>query len=430
MSRSQPRRLPPKPLAAAIVAGLLLAGPAAATTRMVTACADTGAGGLRQTIAASASGDTVDMTALTCSKLTLTAGELPVTVGSLTIRGPGSGKLTIDANRHSRVFRHDGTGVLSLSSLTLSNGSYSGFDPQSGGCVFSNGSVSANHIVFTDCSVYASAFPPYFARGGAVFTGGNLALVNSRISNSIASGYLYAKGSGAYVSGDVNIKYSTIDGNDCHASSSAIGGGLFVVGGGQIRNSTISGNLAKIGGGGAFGFSGGVIDIVNSTVSGNTVFGRVGGLSVGAATFSNSTIAFNQDSADYASGVLVRQGGNIDMQSTIIAMNYVSGGADGIDLRSNAFATVTGSHNLIRTATGLVPAHTLRGDPLLAPLADNGGATLTHALQFGSPAIDTGNNTVSVTNDQRGSGFRREAHSAADIGAYEFDDTIFVDGFD
>jgi len=29
-------------------------------------------------------------------------------------------------------------------------------------------------------------------------------------------------------------------------------------------------------------------------------------------------------------------------------------------------------------------------DPLLGPLADNGGITLTHALQAGSPAIDHG----------------------------------------
>ena len=60
---------------AAIVAGLLAANPVAATTRMVTVCADTGTGGLRQAIAATTSSDTVDMTALTCSKLTLTAGE-------------------------------------------------------------------------------------------------------------------------------------------------------------------------------------------------------------------------------------------------------------------------------------------------------------------------------------------------------------------
>jgi hypothetical protein len=111
-------------------------------------------------------------------------------------------------------------------------------------------------------------------------------------------------------------------------------------------------------------------------------------------------------------------------------MNYVSGGADGIDFRSSTSAIVTGSHNLIRTSIGGVPADTLGGDPLLAALADNGGATRTHALQFGSPAIDAGNNTVPVSVDQRGSGFRREAGMAADIGAYEFDDTIFVDGFD
>jgi hypothetical protein len=428
MSRSQPRRLPPKPLAAAIVAGLLLAGPVAATTRMVTACSDTGFGGLRLTIAASASGDTVDMSGLTCSTLTLSDGELPITVSALSIRGPGSGQLTIDAGRHSRVFRHDGTGVLGLSGLTLSDGLVSGKDYQSGGCVLSNGSVAATDMVFAYCTVLAN-YGYSLARGGAIFANANLALVRSRITASKASGYYNARGGGAYVLGDVNMKYSSIDASAVTAAS-AIGGGLLVGKGGQIRNSTISGNRASTAGGGAFGYSGGQIAIVNSTISGNRAYKHVGGLIASDATLSNSTIAFNQEANKYASGVLIRDNGSIDMQSSIIAMNYVSGGADGIDFRSSTSAIVTGSHNLIRTSIGGVPADTLGGDPLLAALADNGGATRTHALQFGSPAIDAGNNTVPVSVDQRGSGFRREAGMAADIGAYEFDDTIFVDGFD
>ena len=42
-------------------------------------------------------------------------------------------------------------------------------------------------------------------------------------------------------------------------------------------------------------------------------------------------------------------------------------------------------------------------DPLLGPLADNGGLTLTHALQPGSPAIDRGD-PAAPAQDQRGYG--------------------------
>ncbi|HWC58614.1 MAG TPA: choice-of-anchor Q domain-containing protein [Verrucomicrobiae bacterium] len=58
-------------------------------------------------------------------------------------------------------------------------------------------------------------------------------------------------------------------------------------------------------------------------------------------------------------------------------------------------------------------------DPLIGPLADNGGPTLTVALQPGSPAIDAGDDTVlgMVSLDQRGKPRQFGAH--VDIGAYE-----------
>ena len=59
---------------------------------------------------------------------------------------------------------------------------------------------------------------------------------------------------------------------------------------------------------------------------------------------------------------------------------------------------------------------TVTGDPLLGPLADNGGPTLTHALLPGSPAIDAGNDAVAETVDQRG--LARNVNGV-DIGAFE-----------
>ena len=78
-----------------------------------------------------------------------------------------------------------------------------------------------------------------------------------------------------------------------------------------------------------------------------------------------------------------------------------------------------------------VTAHNLPAgvDPLLLPLANNGGLTKTSALQSGSAAIDYIPDGVNgcvggVTTDQR-DGFRaggtHHGGSACDIGAYEFD---------
>jgi hypothetical protein len=54
-------------------------------------------------------------------------------------------------------------------------------------------------------------------------------------------------------------------------------------------------------------------------------------------------------------------------------------------------------------------------DPLLEPLADNGGPTLTHALQSGSPAINRGD-PAAPPQDQRGYG----RMGVPDVGAFEY----------
>ena len=54
-------------------------------------------------------------------------------------------------------------------------------------------------------------------------------------------------------------------------------------------------------------------------------------------------------------------------------------------------------------------------DPLLGPLADYGGPTLTHALQPGSPAINRGD-PAAPPQDQRGYG----RLGVPDVGAFEF----------
>ena len=65
----------------------------------------------------------------------------------------------------------------------------------------------------------------------------------------------------------------------------------------------------------------------------------------------------------------------------------------------------------------LDPTDLINTDPLLGPLADNGGPTFTQALLPGSPAIDAGVAVAGVTTDQRG--VPRPQGTAPDIGAFE-----------
>ena len=81
------------------------------------------------------------------------------------------------------------------------------------------------------------------------------------------------------------------------------------------------------------------------------------------------------------------------------------------------------TNSLIQVATGFTfgtnTANIVGQNPLLGPLANNGGPTQTHALLSGSPAIDTGSNPLALSFDQRGTGFARTVGAQTDIGAFE-----------
>jgi hypothetical protein len=97
-------------------------------------------------------------------------------------------------------------------------------------------------------------------------------------------------------------------------------------------------------------------------------------------------------------------------------------------------ATVDGDHNVVMTSNMTMPADTITDDPLLLPLADNGGPTMTHAFDLTSRALDAGSNPDNLPFDQRGDGYPRVLGAGPDIGAFEapgaVPDTIFSNGFD
>src|SRR5215469_6905132 len=150
-----------KQLAACMVAVLGLGGiveTAAATTRYVSNCNDAydplhpQATWLRQQVAAASSGDTIDMTGLTCSTITLTNGSIPVTVDNLSIKGPTLRTLTVLSNNATGIFHHTGAGTLTVTHLEMANG-YPPTSPQQyeGGCIRSDGNLYLRNDEFSNC---------------------------------------------------------------------------------------------------------------------------------------------------------------------------------------------------------------------------------------------------------------------------------------
>lgn len=418
------RQLRRRPLATLCCAlALATAVPAGAAVLPVSTCDDAGPGSLREAALGAGSGDTIDLSALTCSTITLSSGEIALS-GDVTLKGPGADALAIDAGFTSRILAHSGAGTLTVVDLSLVNGKYTNTGAAAGGCIASSGSVMLDHAVVTGCGVLAGEGAA--ARGGGVAVEGDLSLLWSTISGNTALADGIAEGGGAHA-GSLQTFYSQIRGNEAtsnYAVSSA--GGASIVGSTVILSSAITANRADEAAGLDVGSAAeDSVVILNSTISGNQAALRVGGARIGAPLMLvSSTIAFNLD-AEAAGGLYLAAGA--DMQSTILAGNGDNdlGGASG--------AVVSGANNLIRQATLALPAGTLPSDPLLLPLADNGGYTPTHALAAGSPAVDTGSNTASLIGDQRGAAFARESGAAADIGAFEVQDdgdVLFRDGFE
>jgi len=121
-------RLQRRPLALCLAAILAVPLPALASTITVTTCADSGAGSLRDAVAAAISGDTIDFDAnLGCSTISLTSGAITIANGAdgqplsnLTIEGPGRNALTIDAGYADRVLVDSATLPGLSSALTIS----------------------------------------------------------------------------------------------------------------------------------------------------------------------------------------------------------------------------------------------------------------------------------------------------------------------
>ena len=387
---------------ASFVTTLLLTmdAPAFASHTPVTNTNDGGAGSLRQAIIDASSGETIDVTGVSGTIL-LTSGQIVITK-SLTINGPGAATLTIDGDASSRIFSVNGGVTVSISGLTITNGSAS-----PGGAIFNLGVLTITNSTISDSSGTT--------RGGGIYnSGGTLNLSGSIISGNTATGGT-TRGGGIWNSGTATITNSTISGNTAQGSTSD-GAGLWNSGTMTVTNSTISNNTGQFGTG--IRNAEGTLTVTNSTISGNGASGGGDAVSPGIDTNGGIVILISSTIAENRAN----QFGSIRNWGTSSAGSITNTILDGITAAvecGGGFLLPSLGHNLSEDGScGFTATGDLQNtDPLLGPLADNGGPTFTHELLTGSPAIDAGDKDAAPVTDQRG--ISRPQGSQSDIGAFE-----------
>lgn len=348
--------------------------------------------------------------------VTFACGSSPVTISLTTVDDSsgshmsitqtttisGDGLITLRGNGSDRIFYVDGS-QLSLDGLTLSHGrafTATASIHSAGGGIFvaNSGAVTITNSILSDNQAEF---------GGAVrfFDGGRLVVNNSSFVDNLAF----------YAGGAILIESQT-------GTLPMI---ATIMNSAMISNTVTQDNPFGFGNGGAIGSFNATLTLVNSTLAHNSAL--EGGAIIitrgvdNSAFITNTTIVSN--SASLGGGILAKSGsfnnGSSSIKNTIIAHNVADTGSNcaeakltsnGNNIASDSSCDFNASGDLSNT------------DPLLGPLANNGGVTLTHAPLPGSPAINAADDTACAANpinnvDQRG--ILRPQGAKCDIGAVE-----------
>jgi len=381
---------------------------------IIAANTDTASGAVAGECPAGTGADQINLPAGTYTLTIAATGANDATSGNLNITQPlaivGTGNPTVTGGGGwaDGIFSVASGVPVSMSGFTISGGNRAiatGVD--GGGGIHSDGPLTLTSMTISGNAVTqtGNALGP----GGGIFIGaaGSLTITNSTISGNTSQ----SVGAGLYSQSTVNMSGTTVSGNNSAGANTGTGGVLIFLSApastALITNSTIANNTA----GSGFGSAGGIdieanggtprtATLRNVTISGNSN-PTVGGLS----SFGNQMV--------------------LTLIDTLVAGNT---GSTNPDCSNQASATITsGGNNLVGNNTGCTIANLQPSDrvgtsgtpinPLLGPLAGNGGPTRTMALLAGSPAINAGNNSTCPATDQRG--FARPAGVSCDIGAFE-----------
>jgi len=284
--------------------------------------------------------------------------------------------------------------------------STSGFIGGSGGCGGNGGGIcSLAGISLVNCTLtnnycgggglggvgqYSGGAGGGGGWGGGVYGDGNLTgctIAFNSAGNGGEGGHAFASGGegsdggpsgfGGGVAGTFHLTNCTIVGNSCGV-------------GGPANPTTYCPNGYGGNGGGIYIYALGSGD-TNGAIVACTIVGNAAGLGGANGSAPPGTVGFG-------GGICAQSGTEPLLLDDIVALNCVGTDVDG-DFQSPG-------PNLIGS------------EPDLGALANNGGPTLTMALQPGSPAINAGSAMGAPVSDQRG--LPRPQGPGVDLGAFEF----------
>jgi hypothetical protein len=348
-------------------------------------------------------------------------------------------------------------GVISVKAVSLTMTDVTvekGVAHTNGGCIYIHPgtTVSLDRVVVQDCAAQDKVSNPAlesapeciavwgcYGNGGGIINHGFLTMSNSIIQKNVGDtngGGLVNWSDGTARLIGTRVESNTTTGNN--PSGLTAGGGIYNLGDLTILSTTFKSNRAQEGGGilnretgttrirastitdsSSDGVNnGGVMYLTNVTISGSAHSGIEMGMYQGEENSSiyatHVTIAKNIDYGFY------HNNGTVYFQNVLLANN-------GKDCQTE-IQWISGMNNL--SSDGTCPLYgngSQTGvDPLLGPLANNGGPTWTHALLLGSPAIDAGAHLTGLPRDtdQRGSPRPVDGNGdgieESDIGAYEY----------
>jgi hypothetical protein len=336
-----------------------------------------------------------------------------------------SGNSTIGSNSQGAgIYVANGSSVTLTKSSIIALNSTIGSNSSGAGAFVADGTLTIDNANVVQNGTSGINAPG----GGIAIEGGSVVIIGTALFQNRATGLGSDGGAIANRGGNLSLRNSTLSDNFVtHANSR--GGAIYTDtdladNSTSILNSTISGNSAPLRGGGLFNFDGRT-EIRHSTITNNTsMLTNVGS---GVASQGNASTVTVVESSIIAGnvGAAAGTGTDVDFVDGSFLNSYQSQGFNVIGV-GNALS----SFNQTGDKTGIT-------NPLLGPLANNGGFTRTHALLAGSQAVNAGSPgfnpngfTPPLTTDQRGVGFARILGGRIDAGAFESSLTSLTADFD
>ena len=405
-----------------------------AATITVTSIADNGVGSLREALANANNGDTVVFdSSLSGQLIALTSGQLVVSK-SISITGPGGNRLRVQRSTqlgtpYFRILYVGSGNTVTISGLDIEGGHADG---DAGGGIFND---ENSILTLNDCSVSSNSA----SAGGGIYSRNATLTVNDCTfeinSSNSDGGAIYSSGS-FYGNATLTVNNSLLNGN---SANSGLGGGILNAGfqsgnaTATVTSSLIMGNSAVLGGGiyndgDTSGHA--TVSVSNSTFSINSAYQSSGGgiCNDGIAgeahvTVKNSTFSWNKA---INGGGIYNDGRNLGIATVTIGNTILNVGPAGLGanfFNNNGTVNSLGYNLSSDNSSSYLNATGDRNstDPMLAPIAENGGPSVTHALLSGSPAIDAGDPSFAPPPDydQRGPGYPRVLNNRVDIGSFE-----------